>query len=66
MGPEGLEPSTNGLCVHLSANNIGGSLWAYVIHLEVQKIGAAQVHGYTDSFGGGIKARVIEFDCIFE
>jgi hypothetical protein len=54
------------IAVHPSANNIGGSLWAYVIHLEVQKIGAAQVHGYTDVLGGGIKARVIEFDCVFE
>ena len=59
-------PPTVFIAVHHSTNNIGGTLWAYVIHLEYQKIGAAQVHGYTDALGGGIKTRVTNFDCIFE
>jgi len=43
----------------------GGSLWTYVIHVELHKIAAAQVQGDT-LFGGGIKARAVELDCVFE
>ena len=59
-------PPTVLIAVHHPTNNIGGSLWAYVIHLEYQKIGSAQVHGYTYFLGDGIKTRITNFDCTFE
>ncbi len=58
-------PPTVLIAAESSTNGLGGSLWTYVIHVELHKIAAAQVHGST-LFGGSIKARAVELDCVFE
>ena len=50
------------ILIEYSANRNSQSLWSYAIHLQEQKVAAAQVNVY-DLMGVGIKSRSVEFDC---